>query len=79
MATGPHDEALASYRTVCDVDPDHAETLVNLGIARGENGALEEAEALYARASAVRPGDPDILNHLASLRLARGDGVARQK
>jgi len=71
---GRHDEALASYRTVLDADPDHAETLVNLGIARGEEGALAEAEALHARASALRPRDPDILNHLASVRLARGDG-----
>ncbi|HWY63702.1 MAG TPA: tetratricopeptide repeat protein, partial [Rhizomicrobium sp.] len=72
---GRHEEALASYRAALGVDPDHAETLVNLGIAREENGALGEAEALYARASAARPRDPDILNHLASVRLARGDGA----
>ncbi len=70
---GRQDEALTSYRAALSFDPNHAETLVNLGIAREENGALEEAEALYARASAVRLRDPDILNHLASVRLARGD------
>ena len=43
---GRHDEALASYQTVLAIDPDHPETLVNLGIARAEDGALEEAEAL---------------------------------
>jgi 2-polyprenyl-3-methyl-5-hydroxy-6-metoxy-1,4-benzoquinol methylase len=57
------------------IDPDHPETLVNLGIARADDGALEEAEAFHVRALAARPKDPDILNHLASLRLARGDGV----
>jgi len=72
---GRHDEALASYRAALGVDPDHAETLVNLGIARGEDGALEEAEALHARALAARPRDPVILNHLASVRLARGDSA----
>ena len=71
---GRHDEALASYRAVLSVDPNHPETLVNLGIARAEYGALEEAETLHARASAIRPRDADILNHLASVRLARGDG-----
>ena len=71
---GRHDEALANYRAVLAIDPDHAETLVNLGIARGEDGAQEEAEGLYARALTARPRDPDILNHLASVRLARGDG-----
>lgn len=72
---GRHDEALASYRAALAIDSDHAETLVNLGIAREVDGALEEAEALYARALAARPRDPDILNHLASVRLARGDGA----
>ena len=72
---GRHDEALASYRAALSVDPDHAETLINLGIAREEQGALEEAEALYAHALAVRPQDPNILNHLTSVRLARGDGA----
>ncbi|HEX4636124.1 MAG TPA: class I SAM-dependent methyltransferase, partial [Rhizomicrobium sp.] len=68
-----HDEALANYQAGLGIDPDHPETLVNLGIAREEEAALEEAEALYARALAVRPRDPDILNHLASVRLSRGD------
>ena len=72
---GRHDEALASYRAALGVDPDHAETLVNLGIARWEDSALEEAEALHARALAARPQDPDILNHLASVKLARGDSA----
>jgi Flp pilus assembly protein TadD/2-polyprenyl-3-methyl-5-hydroxy-6-metoxy-1,4-benzoquinol methylase len=72
---GRHDQALASYRAALGVDPDHVETLVNLGIARGEDGALEEAETLHVRALAGRPRDPDILNHLASVRLARGDGA----
>jgi tetratricopeptide (TPR) repeat protein/2-polyprenyl-3-methyl-5-hydroxy-6-metoxy-1,4-benzoquinol methylase len=72
---GRHDEALASYRSVLAIDPDHPETLVNLGIAQAQDGALEEAEALYARALAARPRDPSILSHLASVRLARGDGA----
>src|SRR5262249_46799193 len=35
----------------------------------------EEAESLYVRALAARPQDPVLLNHLASVRLARGDGA----
>jgi Flp pilus assembly protein TadD/2-polyprenyl-3-methyl-5-hydroxy-6-metoxy-1,4-benzoquinol methylase len=72
---GRHDEALVSYRSALGVDPDHVETLINLGIAREQDSALEEADALYARALVLRPRDPDILNHLASVRLARGDGA----
>ena len=72
---GRSDDALASYRTALEIDPAHPETLVNLGIARGETGALDEAEALYARALAARPRDTGILNHLASIRLARNDGA----
>ncbi|HEY1876545.1 MAG TPA: tetratricopeptide repeat protein, partial [Rhizomicrobium sp.] len=72
---GRHDEALASYRAALGVDPDHVETLVNLGIAREQDGALEDAEALHARALVLRPRNPDILNHLASVRLARGNGA----
>ena len=72
---GRHDEALASYQAALGVDPDHPETLLNLSIARTKDGTLEEAEALAARALASRPGDTHILNHLASVRLARGDGA----
>ena len=46
---------------------------------REVNGALEEAEALYARALAVRPRNSDILNHLASVRLARVMAPAQQR
>jgi tetratricopeptide (TPR) repeat protein len=67
---GRNDEAIASCRAALGVDPDHPETLVNLGLARAEDGALEEAEPLHARALTV--WDPDILNHLASVRRARG-------
>ena len=72
---GRHDEALASYRAALAVDPGHPETLFNFSIARSKDGALEEAEALAARALAPRPGDTGILNHLASVRLARGNGA----
>ena len=72
---GRHDEAMANYQAVLAIDPAHPETLFNLAIARSQDGALEESEALAARALASRPGDTGILNHLASLRLARGDGA----
>lgn len=71
---GQRDEALATYRTALGIDPAHPEILVNLGIAREQEGALEEAETLYARALAAQPRDADTLGHLASVRLARGDG-----
>jgi tetratricopeptide (TPR) repeat protein/SAM-dependent methyltransferase len=72
---GHHDEALASYQAVLAIDPAHPETLLNFAIARSKDGALEEAEVLAARARTVRPLDTDILNHLASIRLALGDGA----
>jgi Flp pilus assembly protein TadD/2-polyprenyl-3-methyl-5-hydroxy-6-metoxy-1,4-benzoquinol methylase len=72
---GRHDEAMVNYQAVLAIDPAHPETLFNLAIARSKDGALEEAEALAVRALASRPGDTGILNHLASLRLARGDGA----
>ncbi len=73
---GRQGEAIACYREALARDPDHVESLANLGLARWEGGALEEAEALYSRAVDLRPGDPDLLNNLASLLVARGKAAA---
>ena len=50
--------ALSAYEQVLNVEPRHADALLNLGRMHHEKGALGEAHRLYKRALAIRPDDP---------------------
>ncbi len=51
------EEAREAYRRALDLDPAHADALVNLGRLVHEGGEAAAAEGLYRRALGVRPED----------------------
>ena len=58
------------------MQPDHAHALNALGYSLADRGLrLDEAEALIARAHALMPQDPFILDSLGWVRFRRGDQV----
>lgn len=61
-------------RRVLELQPDHAHALNALGYSLADRGLrLEEAEELIARAHALLPEDPFILDSLGWVRFRRGD------
>ena len=79
-------EARAAYRRALEIDPKHADALVNLGCLEHEAGQLREAERHYRAALAVRPDDAtaafdlgvalEDLGRLAEARLAYQHALA---
>ncbi len=51
------DEAIDAYTRGLALDPEHADSHLNLGRLRHEGGDLEAAEQHYRRALAIRPND----------------------
>ncbi|MGI4747365.1 MAG: tetratricopeptide repeat protein [Janthinobacterium lividum] len=52
---GRHAAAAASYRSALNARPDFHEAALNLGVALGECGLIEDALDAYAQALALRP------------------------
>lgn len=50
MRLGRDDEAIAAYRAVLELAPDHADSLLDLGVLLRERGQVEDAIALFRRA-----------------------------
>lgn len=50
MRLGRDDEAIAAYRAVLDLAPDHADSLLDLGVLLRERGRVDDAIALFRRA-----------------------------
>lgn len=59
------DEAAQAYRQALAIDPEHADSLVNLGRLLHELGDVDSAEQHYRRALSVRPTDLTALFNLA--------------
>ncbi|CAL2045500.1 unnamed protein product [Caenorhabditis brenneri] len=55
LEVGDLPAASRSYRIALTHDPDHSESLVNLGILRYRDGNIDEARSLYAAAVAKNP------------------------
>ena len=77
-------EAEDLYRRVLEVQPDHLETLGNLGLLLRSRGDLEldrvarlqayaEAERFYRRVLELQPDQLETLNNLGALLQSRGD------
>ena len=71
-AAGRLDEAAAIYRRILDHEPDHADALHLLGVARMQLGRPGEAIELISRAEMVAR----IASDLESVRLGVAPGVA---
>ena len=62
-------EAELNYRKVLELNPGHAETLLNLGILSGQTGRSAEAASLLGRAVAARKNEPSFhRNYAVALR-----------
>jgi tetratricopeptide (TPR) repeat protein len=73
-ARGDFAAAIAALRALIRRAPDHAEALNLLGIIGMQGGRAAEAEALFARAVAARPGEPGFHNSHAGALHALGRG-----
>ena len=63
---GKYDAAVASFRRVLEIIPDHADAHNTLGNALSELGKQEEAVASYHRALAIRPDYAEAHNNLGN-------------
>lgn len=69
---GELEEAWVCYARVLQIDPEHADALVNMGNLEYRWGASHRAEALYRRALRVDPDHPQANYNLANLLEERG-------
>jgi tetratricopeptide (TPR) repeat protein len=60
-------EAEQLYLTVLQLDPNSAETHLNLGAALAQLNRLEEAKAHFEKAIALRPDSPEARNNLGNV------------
>ena len=75
-ASGGYEEAIALYRQVLDVSPDHAVAANNLGNAYQKMGRFADAVSCYRRACEARPDNADIRTNLG--RALEASGQAQQ-
>lgn len=71
LPAGRMKEAEAAYRRALELQPDHFETLLNLGFLHEQLGAMTEAEACYRAAEAGHPQEPLALCRRAELMRER--------
>jgi tetratricopeptide (TPR) repeat protein len=67
LQAGRYDEAIPLLRTRLQLEPDHVESLYNLGMVCSDRMELKEARELLSRAVAL---DPDHVNALVALAVA---------
>ncbi len=73
------DDAIWWLERAVTLDPEVADTWVNLGVARRWRGELKLAEASYRRALEVDPETPAAYQNLASLYRRKGDEAAARE
>lgn len=76
LTRGAYREAVPVLEGAAQRAPRDAEVLTNLGVARQQSGDPAGAAAAYARARALRPDDPILLENIATLEVQRGDRPA---
>jgi hypothetical protein len=76
MTSGGYKEAIALYRQVLDVRPDHAVAANNMGNAYQKLGRFADAVACYRQACDARPDNADIRTNLG--RALEASGNAQQ-
>jgi Tfp pilus assembly protein PilF len=76
MASGGYQEAIALYREVLEVRPDHAVAANNMGNAYQKLGRLSDAVSCYRRARHAQPDSAAIRTNLG--RALEASGNARQ-
>jgi Tfp pilus assembly protein PilF len=76
MRSGGYEEAIALYRRVLDVRPDHAVAANNMGNAYQKLGRLGDAVSCYRQACEAQPGNAAIRTNLG--RAFEASGQAQQ-
>ena len=69
----PPEQAAEHLEAAIELEPDHADALVNLGVVRVQAGDLGAAGALFQRAADAAPDNPNVLNNLGTFYLQQGD------
>jgi Flp pilus assembly protein TadD len=64
--TGDFEKAVAEYKKVLDLEPQHVDAMSNLGVAYYNLGQLDEAIEQYSKAIEIAPSDADIHSNLAA-------------
>src|SRR5712692_825646 len=73
-----NDESLSHYRRVAELQPDHVDSWVDLGIIYSKLDNLAEADTSFRRAIELDPGDPDLyfdLSQIYSQHGRRDEGI----
>ena len=73
---GKLDQALASYRRVLTIDPEHAEANGNLGVILHGAGRIDDAISMYRRAIEIKPDHAPAHANLAIAIKAKGHPVS---
>ena len=73
LRSGDVRRAERDVRQLLTQAPEHPEGLYLLGCVRMEAGSLDEAIALFERAAALRPAQPELLEALSGALLRHGD------
>ena len=73
MVSGGYKEAIALYRQVLDISPDHPVAANNMGNAYQKMGRVADAVSCYRRACAVCPDNADIRTNLGRALEAAGN------
>ncbi|HTO11777.1 MAG TPA: tetratricopeptide repeat protein [Candidatus Binatia bacterium] len=76
LYAGRYDEAAARFQEVLAAQPDNADALVGLGIAKYRLGTLDEAERAFAEAGRRAPERPVPQLYLGLIALLRGQDAA---
>lgn len=78
LAAGRYDDAIPLLRTRLRLEPDHLESLYNLGMVLSDRMQLSEARELLSRAVEIDPGDANALVALGIAALRDNDPEAAQ-
>ncbi len=69
----PPAEAARHLEAAVELEPDHADALVNLGVVRAQSGDLDTAGRLFQRAADAAPDNPNVLSNLGTFHLQQND------
>jgi Flp pilus assembly protein TadD len=78
LEAGRYDEAIPLLRTRLQLEPDHVESLYNLGMVYSDRMQLTEARELLGRAVQLDPGDANAQVALGIAALRDNDPEAAQ-
>lgn len=67
----PSDVVLKALNKALEIDPNHFDTLLNLGHFHLRNNKNELAEEMFTRAARVKPDDPIVVNNLGAVKVRK--------